>query len=209
MIDLLITKIFEILLKYGNWGVFISAIGIFPTEIVMAILAASKEYSLWSIAFASAAGELIGALPTYLIGKIFSGKNINKWLNGRGKFLGINEQRFEKSTEQIVKHGHMYIFLSRFVPYLRVASAVATGFLEINVFYFSTSVFLGSYVYSLLIAYMGLKVGGDLESIKRYINLFNKWILAIIILYIALKAFVKYRKEISKYLKKIWKYFHK
>ncbi|NLE30740.1 hypothetical protein GX618_00480, partial [Candidatus Dojkabacteria bacterium] len=201
------TKVFELLVRIGNWGVFISAIGIFPTEIVIAILAASKEYSLWSIAFASAAGEFVGAFPTYLVGKIFSGKNINKWLDGKGKFLQINEKRFEKSSEQIVKYGHIYIFFSRFVPYLRVVSGVAAGFLEINVFFFSASVFLGSYVYSLLIAYMGLMVGGDLETIKRYVNLFNKWILAIIILYFGIKIFIKYRKEIFKYLKTLKKYF--
>ncbi len=209
MIDLLITKVFEILVRYGNWGVFISAIGIFPTEIVMAILAASKEYSLWSIAFASAAGEFVGAFPTYLVGKIFSGKNINKWLNGRGKFLGINDDSFAKSTKQIVKHGHVYIFLSRFVPYLRVVSGVASGFLEINAFFFSASVFLGSYVYSLLIAYMGLSVGGDLESIKKYVHLFNKWILVAIILYFVIKISIKYRKKIFKYLKTLRKYFRK
>ncbi len=201
MIDFFITKLFEILVKFGNWGVFISAIGIFPTEIVMAILAASKEYSIWSIAFASAAGEFVGAFPTYFIGKIFSGKNINKWLNGKGKFLGINDDNFAKSSDQIIKHGHIYIFLSRFIPYLRVVSGVAAGFLGVNVFFFSASVFLGSYVYSLLIAYMGLRVGGDLETIKKYVNLFNKWILAFIILYVIIKTFIKHKKKILKFIK--------
>lgn len=205
MIDFLITKIFEILIKLGNWGVFVAAVGIFPTEIIMSILAASKEYSIWSIAFASGAGEFIGAFPTYLIGKIFSGKNINKWLNGKGKFLGINDESFEKSSKQIIKHGHIYIFLSRFVPYLRVVSGVAAGFLEINVFFFSASVFLGSYVYSLLIAYLGLKVGGDLETIKKYLNLFNKWILVIIILYFVIKASIKHRDKIAKFFKRMKK----
>ena len=207
MIDLLITKVFELLIRIGNWGVFVSAVGIFPTEIVIAILAASKEYSIWSIAFASAAGEFVGAFPTYLVGKIFSGKNINKWLNGRGKFLKINDASFENSSKKITKYGHIYIFFSRFVPYLRVVSGLAAGFLEINIFFFSASVFLGSYVYSLLIAYMGLMVGGDLETIKRNVNLFNKWILAVVILYILIKIVIKYKKEVFKYLKTLKKYF--
>lgn len=205
MIDLLITKAFELIIKFGNWGVFVSAIGIFPTEIVIAILAASKEYNIWSIAFYSAAGEFIGALPTYFIGKIFSGRNISKWLNGKGKFLKIDDDKFNKSSKQITKHGPLYMFFSRFIPYLRVVSGVAAGFLEINIFLFSFSVFLGSYVYSLLIAYMGLMVGGDLETIKKYVNLFNKWILVAIILYAVIKIVIKYKKEIAKYLKKLKK----
>ena len=47
IIGLILTKLLELLIGMGNWGVFLSAIGIFPTEIIMAVLAAEEGTNIF------------------------------------------------------------------------------------------------------------------------------------------------------------------
>ncbi len=206
MINLLLTKLLEILIRMGNWGVFLSAIGIFPTEIIMAILGAEKESNIWMIALASGLGEMVGGYPVYLIGKVLTGDKIYDWIDGKGRFLNIDRKKLDRNKKRVVKRSYIYIFFTRFVPYLRVVSSLASGVLELNLILFSLTVFLGSYIYSLLIAYMGYRVGGDLETITKYINLFDKWILFFTLLYIVLSVGLKHRKRIAKWINKFKQY---
>lgn len=203
IVSLILTKLLEILIGMGNWGVFLSATGIFPTEILMAILAAENNSNIWIIALASGLGEMVGAYPIYIIGRILSGKNIYAWLNGKGKFLQINKQKFEQSKKRISQRSYTYIFLSRFVPYLRIVVSLASGFLETNFFLFSLSTLAGSYVYSAIISYLGYMVGGDLETIKMYMSKFNTWITPIVLVYIIGSIILKNRKNIKERIKQL------
>ena len=201
IIGLILTKLLELLIGMGNWGVFLSAIGIFPTEIIMAVLAAEEGTNIFLIALASGLGEMVGAYPMYIIGRILSGNNIYKWLEGKGKFLKIDQKKFEESKKKIAKQSYTYIFTSRFVPYLRIVTSLAAGFLEMNAFKFSTATLGGSFIYSVIIAYLGYRVGGDLETIKMYMSKFNTWVTPIILIYIFGSIILKYRKEIKGFIK--------
>ena len=70
MIDLILTKTAEILVGMGYWGVFFSAMGIFPTEVVITLFAASKTSSMWLIAVVSSLGAVIGG-DTYILFRIY------------------------------------------------------------------------------------------------------------------------------------------
>jgi membrane protein DedA with SNARE-associated domain len=144
---------------------------------------------------------MIGAYPMYIIGRILSGKNIYAWLEGKGKFLQIDKKKFDQSKKRISQQSYTYIFLSRFVPYLRIVVSLASGFLETNFFLFSLSTLAGTYVYSAVIAYFGYEVGGDLETIKMYMSKFNTWITPIVLVYIVGSIILKYKKEIKELVK--------
>lgn len=203
MIAFLLTKLFEILIGFGNWGLFVSAIGIFPTEIIMAVLASQEGSSLFIISLVSALGETVGAFPLYIIGKILTGDKIYNWLKGKGKFLKIDKESFDKNKRMLLKKSYLYLFFTRFIPYLRIAASLAAGVLEMNFIIFSLVTFAGSWVYSFLITYLGRLVGGDLKAIMKYTNLFDKWILVILFIYLSYKILYKNREKIQKWVKKI------
>lgn len=205
MLNLVITKLLEWFLDLRYWGLFISAMGIFPTEILIAILASMEENSIWTIALVTSLGEVVGAYPLFFLGRIFTGKNIYQWLDGKGRFLGIDSKKFERSKKKVYKKSYYYVCLSRFVPWLRVAVSLAAGFLRLKILPFSLSVFIGVYLYSLAIAYLGKIAGGDLDTIKRYIKIGDKWLIALVLGYIVVTFGWKKRKAIKKLFSKILK----
>lgn len=205
MLDLLLSKILELLINLGYSGLFLASLGLFvPIEIVIAILAAQGG-NIWIISLISATGALVGGVIVYLLGFIFAIRNPETWLGGRVKFLRIDVKEIEKSRKKILKHSFIYIFFTRFVPWLRVAASIAAGFFRINIFSYCISSFLGAFTYSILIAYLGSKVGDNIDKLKKYINIFDKWLILIVLAYFIISIGYKNRKKISKFVKSIFK----
>lgn len=198
MIDLILTKILQFFINLGYPGLFISSLGVFPTEIVMSVLAI-KGFNLYKIALVVGIGEVLGAYPVYLLGFIFTGKKIYKWIDKNGKYLKINKENFEKNKDKLKAKSYWYVLFTRFVPWVRVVVGVAGGFLRMNIFLFSLAVFVGTYIYSFLIAYFSFKVG-TIDVIKKYLRIFDKWIVIIVIGYLVISLIVKNRKKISKWI---------
>lgn len=193
MIDFLITKSVEILVDLGYLGIFLSALGLFPTEVVIAIFASTPGANLLLIALASSLGAVVGGLPTYAIGYIFTEDVLYKFLRGKGSFLHINTKRIDNSKEKIRKNAFIYLFITRLIPWLRVVASIAAGYMKANLFSYSLGIFFGMFVYTLLISYLGLEAGNNWELIKEYINLVDKWIM--IILFSSFLIFFLYKSK--------------
>lgn len=181
MIDFLLTKLAEILADLGYWGIFLSALGLFPTEVVIALFSASPESSILLIALVSSLGAVIGGIPTYYLGYIFTEDVLYKWLNGKGSFLRIDTNKISNSKEKIRKHAFIYIFITRLVPWLRVAASIAAGYVKMNFFQYCLSIFLGMSLYTLLISVLGIQAEHNWEVIQGYLNVIDKWIIIILI----------------------------
>jgi membrane protein DedA with SNARE-associated domain len=181
MIDILLTKIAEVLVDMGYLGVFLSSSGLFPAEIVIAIFSATPGSNIWMIALVSSAGALTAALPVYFLGYIFREDVLYKWLNGKGKFLRIETENIEKSKVRIAKHGFVYVYLTRLVPWLRIVASVAAGYIKVNIFQYCIAVFLGTYTYTLIISYLGSEAGNNWEFITVYIKIMERWVIILLI----------------------------
>jgi len=124
----------EIALWFGSlgyWGVFLACLGIFPAEIVIAIVGTLKPNNLLAISAVAALGETVGAMLTYLVGFHFRNKDLFKFLNGRGKFLQVSEESYKKGQKSVIAGGSIYLFISRFVPWLRVVTVIAAGYIKL------------------------------------------------------------------------------
>ncbi|KKP81613.1 MAG: hypothetical protein UR84_C0020G0002 [candidate division WS6 bacterium GW2011_GWD1_35_594] len=200
MLDILISKLIIWFLELEYWGVFLSALGVFPTEISIALFSATSEANIFTIALVSAVGASIGSIPTYFLGYLFTEEKVYFWLEGRWKFLGIERSKVEKSKEQMRKKAFIYVFITRLVPWLRVVTSIAAGFLRVNLFIYSVGVFGGVFLYSLGIAYIGDKIGYNLEKIMRYIGLIDRWLILFTVGYFAVSIGYKNREKISKWI---------
>lgn len=210
MIDLLLSKTLELLINLGYPGLFIASLGFpVPTEIVIAVLATSSKYNIWSISLVSALGGAIGSYLTYLLGYLFTIRNPDTWLGARIRMFKIDIKEVEKKRKKILKNGFIYIFLTRFVPWLKVVASVAAGFFRQNLFIYTSSVFLGVFVYSLGVAYLGLKVGKDVDTLLEYLNTFDKLLIGILIGYLVVTSGFKNRKKIASWIIEIEKKIRK
>lgn len=195
----------EIALWFGSlgyWGVFLACLGIFPAEIVIAVVGALKPNNLLAISAVAALGETVGAIFTYLVGFYFSNKNLLGFLNGRGKFLKISEESYRKGHRSIRAGGSIYLFLSRFVPWLRVVTVIAAGYIKFNILIVSFVAFIGTYIYAYIFAYMGAKLGDNWSAIKKIIDTFNNATLALILVGILVYLYINRKKIFKGRLKK-------
>ena len=209
MFDILISKSLELLVAWQYKGLFIASLGLFPMEIVIAILATTHKANIWLISLVSATGGLVGSYLTYLLGYLFKEDNLYRWLEGNGKFLRVDRKALEMSKRKILKRSFLYVLITRLIPWLRVVASLAAGFLKVNIFTYSIAVFVGGFIYAFLIAYLGSKVDSDLESIKTFISLVDKWLVLITVGYIFIAIGYKQRKKIGKYIYTIIKKFRK
>jgi len=179
------------------WGVFLSCLGLFPAEIVIAMVGASLPKELFHIALVASLGEMIGAIPTYLIGLFFSKKDILHFLNGKGKFLNVSEDSYNDGHRSIKKGGTGYLFISRFIPWVRVVSALVAGYVRYNIILFSLIVFAGTFFYAYGFAYLGAKIGLNWEKISNITGTFNNGMFILTMLVIVIYVLGK-RKQGSK-----------
>lgn len=181
----------------GYWGVFIACFGIFPAEIVMAAVAAVRPDNLSEIALAAAFGEVIGSIPTYLVGLYFNKKDIFGFLERRGKLINVTKNSYKNGYDSINKNGALYLFFARFVPWIRVAASLVAGYVKYNYFIFAITVFIPTFIYAYGLAYAGAEVGLNWEAIKKIIDTFNNGMLFLIFLGVGIYIY-KNRKKFFK-----------
>lgn len=181
MIDILLTKIAEALVDMGYLGIFLSSLGLFPVEVVIALFSATPNANIWLIALVSSASATLSGLPVYFLGYIFSEDVLYRWLNGRGKFLRIKTNEIEKSKVRLAKQGFVYVFLTRFVPWLRIVASIAAGYIKVNIFQYCLATFLGVYAYTITIAYLGSEAGNNWEIITEYLETIEKWVIIVLL----------------------------
>jgi membrane protein DedA with SNARE-associated domain len=187
----------EITLWFGSlgyWGVFLACLGIFPAEIVIAMLAALKPNNLLMISAVAALGETVGAILTYVVGFHFRNRNLLGFLNGKGKFLQISEESYQKGHKSVRTGGSIYLFISRFVPWLRVVTVIVAGYLKFNILIVSVMAFVGTYIYAYVFAYIGAEIGFNWDRIKGIIDTFNNASLALIIIGIGIYVYINRKK---------------
>jgi len=182
----------------GYWGVFLACLGLFPAEIVIAMVGASMPENIIQIALVAALGEMVGAIPTYLIGFFFSKRDILHFINGKGKFLNISTDSYNHNHKSIKKGGAGYLFISRFIPWIRVVSALVAGFVRYNIVIFSLTVFAGTFLYAYGFAYLGAKIGFNWDKISNITGTINNGTLIVTVLvivgYLLIKRWKRKRK---------------
>lgn len=199
--DQLIGIVTEWLSRWGYLGVFVSATGLLPAEIAMTIVGAVKKdfVSLIGIGVAGALGEVVGAGLTYIVGYYFRNKDIIGFLNGRGKWLRVDGDSFTKTKKKFKNRGFLYIFLTRFTPGLRVVVLVVVGYLEYSFLSTSIAVFIGTFIYAFGFAYLGSRIGFNLNRITNAINIVNNWLVVLSIVVVGIILYLN-RKKVGEFI---------
>src|SRR3989304_4402214 len=190
-----ITKFFvenltALISTYGNFAFFIlmtaeSALIPIPSEITMTFggfLAGRGVINFWLAVFIGASGNLAGSLLAYWLGYA-KGEDwvriaIRKW----GKWLLIREEEFDKSKEWFAKYGQGITFASRLLPIVRTFISLPAGIAKMNLPFFAILTFIGSFLWSGVLAFVGLKLGENWLAIEP---VFRKFQFVIILLGVA------------------------
>jgi membrane protein DedA with SNARE-associated domain len=174
----IITKVYETM----GWPGVVFLMGIesaaipFPSELIMPLagwlLIEAKGDSAWMLglaAFYGALGNLLGSWVAYGI----SYKGGRPLLKKYGRYVLVTQHEVDRAEEWFRKYGELAVFASRMLPVVRTFISIPAGISRMNFWKFSFYTFVGSYPWSLGLAYGGFKLGENWEDLRRVMRPFD------------------------------------
>ncbi len=156
----------------------------FPSELIMPLAGwllieakGDSAWMLWMAAFYGALGNLLGSWVAYGI----SYKGGRPLLKKYGRYILVTQHEVDRAEEWFKKYGELAVFASRMLPVVRTFISVPAGIARMNIWKFSFYTFIGSYPWSLGLAYGGYKLGENWEDLRRVMRPFDFPIAGIII----------------------------
>jgi membrane protein DedA with SNARE-associated domain len=145
-------------------------------------LAGVGVLNIWVAILVGALGNLFGSILAFWLGRKMGEDWIRVAIRKWGKFILVHEKDFDKSLSWFAKYGQGITFGSRLLPIVRTFISLPAGISKMNVKKFAFFTFIGSFVWSGVLAYLGLKLGQNWQVIDPYFRKFQFVIAGLIIL---------------------------
>lgn len=181
IIAFLTSTIISVISKTGYAGVFLlmaaeSALIPIPSEVTMPFagyLATISRFNIWLIILIGAFANLFGSIFAYWLGYWGGEAIIRNLIRKYGKYLLMTEHEYDRSEQWFRKYGEKIIFFSRILPIVRTFISLPAGVSRMNFWRFSLLTFLGSLIWSGLLAYIGFVLGKNWHSLSIYYRKFE------------------------------------
>src|SRR6267378_1139270 len=128
-----------------------------PSEIIMPFsgyLVSTGRFTLWGVALAGAIGNVLGSWIGYGLG-VAGGRPLAERLS-RWRILRIGE--YDRANGWLQKHGIQVAFWTRLLPIVRTFLSFPAGAARVPLVRFSAYTFAGSFLWSLLLAWIGIQL---------------------------------------------------
>ena len=172
-----------------------------PSEIIMPLggfFVYQQKLNFYILVFWGLFGTILGSLPWYYLGRLVNEKRLSKFLEKKGKFLGISDNDLTKSKSWFEKYGTSLVFWGRLVPGIRTLISVPAGIELMPIKKFLIWTTLGSLIWVALLTYAGYVFGENYLIIESYLDKIKyvvKPILILIFLYFIIRFFIGFFKE--------------
>lgn len=185
ILSLLASLVTNIISDTGYLGVFLfmvleSACLPVPSEIIMPFsgyLVFLNRFSFWSVVLIGALGNLTGSWIAYFLGRLELRHIFEKY----GKYILISKKDLDRADRWFAKHGSEAAFFSRLLPVVRTFISLPAGIVKTDIKKFSFYTFAGSFIWSALLTFIGMKLGENWQAIEVYFRKFQIAIIALII----------------------------
>ena len=148
----------------------------FPSELIMPLagwlLIEEKGGSPWLVllaGFYGALGNLLGSWVAYAVSRIWGRALLHRY----GKYVLITRDEVDKAEEWFRKYGDWAVFFSRLMPVVRTFISVPAGIARMNLWKFSLYTFVGSFPWSVGLAYGGFLLGENWEDLRSVMRPFD------------------------------------
>ncbi|HQU17184.1 MAG: alkaline phosphatase [Chromatiales bacterium 21-64-14] len=143
-----------------------------PSEIILPFsgyLVYQGEMNLWLVGLAGAVGCVLGSLVAYYAG-VWGGRPA---LEKYGRYLLISQRDLALADRWFQRHGGITIFAGRLLPVIRTFIALPAGVARMNLTRFVLYTFAGSLLWSLGLAWIGMKLGEHWDTLGGYFHRFD------------------------------------
>ena len=175
-----------------------------PSEIIMPLggfFVYREKLNFFILVFWGLLGTILGSLPWYYLGKLVNEKKLSKFLDKRGKYVGITSEDLSKSKLWFDKYGVSLVFWGRLVPGIRTLISVPAGMELMPLRKFLIWTTLGSLIWVAILTYAGFILGDNWQVIESYLDQYKyivKPVLIVLILYLLFKfVFGVYKRNRS------------
>ena len=165
-----------------------------PSEIIMPLsgwmLIADKGLGVEYVVLAGlcgAVGNDIGSVIAYWVGA-WGGR---PFLHRYGKYVLVSHHDIEVADRWFDRYGDQIVFLSRLLPAVRTFISFPAGIARMKMGKFLLYSFLGSFPWSVGLAYGGYLLGQNWERIREVMRPFD---IPILVIFLALVAFFIWRR---------------
>lgn len=170
----------------------------FPSEVVIppaAYLAQQGQLNIFGVIASGILGSLFGAVINYILALTLGRKIIyalagTKWAN----ILLVDEKKIARAENYFLRYGGVSTFLGRLVPAVRQLISIPAGFSGMKIKRFLFFTFLGSGVWTVILAVLGYFLGANQELLAEYykeISLATMGIVFAIIAFFVIKKMAK------------------
>lgn len=138
-----------------------------PSEIIMPFAGVSVEvgrFTLFGLALAGAIGSVVGSVITYAIGYYGGRPLVIKY----GRYVLITEHDLAITERFFHGMGKWSLFFGRILPVIRTFISIPAGIARVPFWPFVITAFVGSFIWSYFLAYLGLRLGQNWHSLEQY-----------------------------------------
>ncbi len=165
-----------------------------PSEVILpfaGFLVSSGRFNLFILSLVGGLGSCVGSSIAYFIGYKGGRPLVEKY----GKYLLISHNDLNRSEKFFAKFGTVAIFIGQLLPIVRSFIGFVAGIAEENFKKFIISVFIGSFLWSLLLGYIGLKLGEHWGDLHGKFQKFDVVIVVLLVIFISVWAWRHIRQE--------------
>ncbi len=143
-----------------------------PSEVIMPFsgyLVFTGRFSLLLVATFGAIGCNVGSVLAYEVGAYGGRPLIEKY----GKYILLNQHDLELADRFFHRWGAATVFIGRLLPVIRTFIALPAGIAKMPRLKFHVYTFLGSWPWCFVLAYVGMKLGENWNTLGKYFHRFD------------------------------------
>jgi membrane protein DedA with SNARE-associated domain len=172
-----------------------------PSEAIMPFAGAQISHptgsfypNIWMLTVVGALGNLLGSIIAYWVGAVGGRPFLSKY----GKYVLIRERDIDKADYFFQKYGDITALVSRWLPIVRTFISLPAGISRMNFPKFCVYTFIGALPFCYLLAWLGVKFGEHMETIKAGLHKADFAVTAVLVVLFALWLWHHLRPEPEK-----------
>ncbi len=152
-----------------------------PSEIIgpfAGYLVFTGRFNLFWVSIAGGVGSMLGSWVTYEIGKYGGRPIVEKY----GKWVLISHDDIDMADRFFAKYGNFSTFIGRLLPVVRTFISLPAGIARVPKIPFLIYSFIGSVIWTALLAFLGMKLGENWNTLRERFHWFDTAIILLIII---------------------------
>lgn len=165
-----------------------------PSEVILPLAgftASRGDFTLFEALFWTTAGSVVGAYLLYLLG-VLLGRDRMRTLVSKVPLVDLED--VDSVEAWFDRHGYKAVFFGRMVPIFRSLVSIPAGIERMPVWKFLGLTLAGSLIWNTIFVLSGYYLGENWHLVEQYAGIFQKLVIAAVVLVVAFFTISKVRK---------------